>query len=107
MSSFCLSVDQLHNDSASGLSPSRQNMQCTATGTVPTADWDLMGMLVLTAMSSFSRKPKASSSFVLLPLGLSVSSVCLILCRHQQLILMVIRAVWLMLAQGLCKATHD
>lgn len=70
---FCLSVEQLHNDIVSGLSPSRQDMQCTATGTVPTADWDLLAMLVLTAMS---RKPKARSSFVLLPLGLSVSSVC-------------------------------
>lgn len=107
MSRFCLSVDQLHNDTASGLSPSRQNMQCTATGTVSTADWDLMGVLVLTATSSFSRKPKARCSFVLLPLGPSVSSVCLILYRHQQLmLLMMMRALKLMLAQGLCKATH-
>lgn len=80
MSLFCLSGDQLHSDIVSGLSPSRQDMQCTATGSVPTADWYLMAMLVLTATGSFSRKPKARSSFVLLPLGLSVSGVCLILC---------------------------
>lgn len=47
MSRLCLSVDQLHNDIASGLSPSRQDIQCTAMGTVPTAVWDLMGMLEL------------------------------------------------------------
>lgn len=41
-----------------------------------------------------------------------MSSVCLILCRHQQLILVInlilvmMRALWLMLAQELCKATH-
>lgn len=70
MSRLCLSVDQLHNDIAPGLSPSRQDIQCTAMGTGPTAAWDLVGMLVLTAISSFSRKP---SSFVLLPLGLSVN----------------------------------
>lgn len=73
MSRLCLSVDQLHNDIAPGLSPSRQDIQCTAMGTGPTAAWDLVGMLVLTAISSFSRKPKAKSSFVLLPLGLSVN----------------------------------
>lgn len=49
MSRFCLSAEQLHSDIVSGLSPSRQDMECTATGTVPTAGWDLMGVLLLTA----------------------------------------------------------
>lgn len=52
-------------------------MQSTAAGTVPSADWDPLAVLVLTAMGSFSRKLKARSSFVLVPLGLSVSGVLL------------------------------
>lgn len=102
MFKLCLSVDQLHHDIVPGLSPSRQDMQCTAalSPLVPGISWNAAH-----CHEQLQHEAKASPSFVLLPLGLSVSSVCPVLCRHLQLILMMMRrALWLMLAQGLCKA---